>query len=60
MSEQQRFARNLRNFFGCVISLGVMTAFMFDWIVPASPKELSVAVSLSLAWLFLGEWEPKP
>jgi len=60
MSEQQRFARNLRHIFGCVVSLGVMTAFMFDWIAPASLKELSVGVSLVLAWLFINEYEFKP
>ena len=60
MNESTRFRTNLRTVFGSLVSLGVMTAFLLDWIPPASPKELSVGISLVLAWLFIDDWEPQP
>jgi len=56
MRVQQRFARNLRTVFGCAVSLGLMIAFMFDWIQPATPKELSIGIALLCAWCFIHEY----
>ena len=60
MSEHTRFHTNLRAVFGSLVTLGVMAAFLFDWIPPASPKDLSVGISLVLAWLFIDDFEPTP
>ena len=56
--DNQQFHRNVRSVFGAVVSLTLMIAFMFDWIQPASIKELSVGISLVLAWLFISEYKP--
>ena len=58
MDNNRQFVTNVRAVFGSLVSLGVMVAFLADWIPPATDQEMSVAISLTLAWLFINGWRP--
>ena len=58
MDGNKQFVTNVRAVFGALVSLGVAVAFLADWIPPATDKEMSVGISIALAWLFINDWRP--